>query len=120
MKRTFLAVLSLLFVCCCASLADDGSALWLHRTSGSKAPVTLQARSTPTTDIAVQELTDGWSGGPVTLRLAKQKGMKRDAFTIRRKEGVVTISSLPASVCSMAPTASCRCRRWAPLTRISN
>ena len=93
MKRTFLAVLSLLCACCCASFADDGSNLWLHRTTDSNAQITLLAKSTPTTDIAVQELSDGWIGGPVNLKLVKQKGMKRDAFSISRKDGVVTISS---------------------------
>ena len=93
MKRVFFILLSMMWVCCGASFADDGSMLWLHRTSNSNAQIKLQAKNTPTLDIAVQELTDGWTGGPVNLKLAKRKGMKRDGFMISRKKGVVTITS---------------------------
>lgn len=73
--------------------ADDGSRLWLQQSSKGDASIYLRTKSTPTTDIAVQELKDGWNGGQVNLEIKKQKGMKRDAFTISSKNGTVTISS---------------------------
>ncbi|MBR5715951.1 MAG: alpha-glucuronidase [Bacteroidales bacterium] len=93
MKKLFFAFSIILLSIFHGTLADDGSTLWLHRTKDCNAQIKLQAKNTPTLDIAVQELTDGWNGGPVNLKLAKQKGMKRDGFAISRKEGVITISS---------------------------
>ncbi len=89
---TLLAGISM-WSCCNTSFADDGSKLWMHQTTNQKAKITLKAKSTPTTDIAIQELTDAWKGGVVTLEVRKQKGMKRDAFSINSKNGIVTITS---------------------------
>lgn len=76
-----------------ASYADDGSKLWMNPVVNSNVKVKLQGKGTPTTDIAIKEIEEGWSGGAVTLVLKKEKGMKRDGFTISSKNGSVTLSS---------------------------
>ena len=73
--------------------ADDGSRLWLRQTSSQKAQITLETKSSLTTDIAVNELTQGWQGGPVILKMSKRKGMKADAFTINIHNGSTTVIS---------------------------
>lgn len=73
--------------------ADDGSGLWLHKSVNQNARVTLNGKSTATTDIAIAELTAGWKGGAVTLCVKSEKGMKRDGFTISSANGAVTIAS---------------------------
>lgn len=73
--------------------ADDGSNLWLKSSNYQTALIALKAKTTATTDIAVQELTKGWNGGAVNLEIRKQKGAKRDAFSIIQKNGQVTITS---------------------------
>lgn len=73
--------------------ADDGSNLWLNSSNYQTAQIALKAKTTATTDIAVQELTKGWNGGAINLEIRKQKGAKRDAFSIIQKNGQVTISS---------------------------
>lgn len=73
--------------------ADDGSRLWLRQTSSQKAQITLETKSSLTTDIAVNELTQGWHGGPVILKMSKRKGMKADAFTINIHNGSTTVIS---------------------------
>ena len=73
--------------------AYDGSRLWLGTTGSANAQITLTAKSTATTDIAKRELAAAWKGAPVSLVVKKVKGMKRDAYTIKIKEGKVTITS---------------------------
>ena len=73
--------------------ADDGSNLWLNSSNYQTAQIALKAKTTATTDIAVQELTKGWNGGAVNLEIRRQKGAKRDAFSIIQKNGQVTITS---------------------------
>lgn len=93
MKKSFL-LSAFAFLCVSLpSYADDGSQLWLKQESTSHPKVTFKSRNTPTTDIALQELTAGWNGSPVFLEIKKKAGMKRDAFTIRQSNGTVTISS---------------------------
>lgn len=74
--------------------ADDGSNLWFHQQSlQSQAQVSLKGKSSPTTDIAVKELTDGWQGAPIVMQRVKQKGMKQDGFSIRSTTNAIQISS---------------------------
>ncbi len=74
--------------------ADNGSGLWLGTSSNSGASVTLKGKATPTTDIAIKELKDGWKGGAVSLIIEKRQGAKRDAFSISAKNGAVTVKSI--------------------------
>lgn len=73
--------------------AYDGSNLWLHQSAQTQSQITLKAKSTPTTDISLQELREGWQGGSITLEVRKAKGQKRDAFSISSRGGAVTITS---------------------------
>lgn len=72
--------------------AYDGSQLWLQNIATGNSQVTLRGKQTPTTNIAVKELS-AWNGGAITLQISKVKGMKRDAFTITKTDNMVTISS---------------------------
>lgn len=92
LKTLFLTGLS---ICLSTStaVADNASGLWLPSKAGSGARITIKAKSTPTTDIAVKELSDGWHGGPVQLEQHKRKGAKKDSFTISSKDGIITIAS---------------------------
>lgn len=89
------SVLTALVACCLAANchADDGSRLWLGKTGAANAQITLTAKSTATTDIARRELASAWNGGAVSMTVKKVKGMKRDAYTIRIKDGKVAITS---------------------------
>jgi len=73
--------------------ADDGSNLWLSKANNAHAQVTLCSKESPTTDIAVDELRNGWQGSNIILEQKKQKGMKKDAFTISVKQDKITITS---------------------------
>ena len=93
-------LLSLLTLCTLLSAsipswADDGSQLWLRQRAMSQGnQVTLRGKPTATTAIAIDELQQGWQGSTsIRLELRKQKGMKRDAFTIRTTSEGITIAS---------------------------
>lgn len=73
--------------------ADDGSNLWMHQVCNSDVQVSILSKPSPTSDIAVQELREGWNGNPVTLVKKAQKGMKQEAFSVTQKGGKVTITS---------------------------
>lgn len=73
--------------------ADDGSRLWLRQTASGSPQITLDAKASPTTDIAVKELVQAWRGGSVTLQTVRRKGMKDDAFTVSIRGGLTTVSS---------------------------
>lgn len=91
-KTVALSSLALTLFCLQAQ-AYDGSNLWLHQQQDKQAVVTLKAKASATTDIAKKELACAWRGGAVKLQIVKQKGMKRDAYSISQKNGAVTISS---------------------------
>lgn len=91
-KTFFIATLAL-FSLSSAALADDGSGLWLVKSVQANADITLKAKSTPTTKIAIDELSAAWQGKDVSLEIIKKKGMKRDAFCIDIKNGGAKISS---------------------------
>lgn len=75
-------------------LADDGSGLWLGKSSQGNAQVIIKSRGSVTTEIAQKELATGWKGtGSVTLQKKSQKGMKHDAYKITVKNGNATITS---------------------------
>jgi len=85
------------FVGFTSSYADDGSQLWLRQKSNSESQITLNGKKNATTDIAVEELQNGWNGGPIILEIKKIKGLKNDAFSIKTSNGITTISS-PSAV----------------------
>ncbi len=86
-------------VCCLAvsgyvyAYAGDGSNLWLPGPEKGNASVLLSAKSTPTTDIAVRELSDYWNGGKVLLEIKKDKESKRDSYRINKSDGTTTITA---------------------------
>lgn len=86
-------VVALFFALPSKVCADDGSRLWLRQTASGNPQITLEIKSSATTDIAVNELTKAWNGGNVILRTSRQKGMKPDAFTIDIHEGSTVVTS---------------------------
>ncbi|MBO9682708.1 MAG: alpha-glucuronidase, partial [Flavisolibacter sp.] len=66
--------------------AQDGHELWLRKKTAL--PVTVvSSKKSPTLNIAVQELQQGWQGAPgatVTLTLRKDKAIKRDGFKLNQ------------------------------------
>ncbi len=88
-----LAMMCLAMAWCSPSNAYDGSKLWLPQQEKGSQTVTLTGSKTPTTAIAIQELSDAWKGGAVSLVVKSQKGMKRDAYSIRKNNGTTTITS---------------------------
>lgn len=91
-KTFFIATLAL-FSFSSVALADDGSSLWLAKSVQANTDITLKAKSTPTTKIAIDELSAAWQGKDVSLEIIKKKGMKRDAFCIDIKNGSAKVSS---------------------------
>ncbi|HBH21526.1 MAG TPA: alpha-glucuronidase [Rikenellaceae bacterium] len=91
MKRLLLTIS--LFACINIH-ADDGSRLWLEpATTGTEAKIVVDSKQTATTDIAKEELSTGWHGGEVHLKVRKLKEMKPDAFAITRRGSITTITS---------------------------
>lgn len=94
MRKIFSIVISLLALAGTLQLkADDGSSLWLSQDTNQQASVMLKSKSSATTELALNELKQSWKGGSVTLKVEKQKGMKRDAFRIQCQQGSVCITS---------------------------
>ncbi len=64
--------------------AEDGHKLWLR--AGATAPVNVVcSKSSPTIDIAINELKNGWcgeAGKNIQLKLVKDKQLKDDGFRI--------------------------------------
>lgn len=91
MKRLLLTIS--LFACINIH-ADDGSRLWLEpAATGTEAKIVVDSKQTATTDIAKEELSTGWHGGEVHLKVRKLKEMKPDAFAITRRGSITTITS---------------------------
>ena len=81
-----------LFLTLCAAMcihwahAEDGSRLWLPTESnGQPAQINLK-HSSPTLDIAADELCQFWHGQPVDLILKRDKSLKADGFSIRHTD----------------------------------
>lgn len=72
---------------------NDGSKLWFQNDTKANANVILKAKADATTDIATNEIKEGWHGGQVTLELKAIKGIKSDGFYVSQKGGKLTISS---------------------------
>lgn len=88
-----------LFLTLCAAMcihwahAEDGSRLWLPTESnGQPAQINLK-HSSPTLDIAADELCQFWHGQPVDLILKRDKSLKADGFSIRHTDKGLTLSS---------------------------
>ena len=72
--------------------AEDGSRLWLRYSTVNKTEV-IAPKSSPTIDIAVDELKKYWNGQKVNLQLLKDKALG-DGYSIDEQvEGTVTIAS---------------------------
>ena len=91
-KKT-ISIVAMVFCFQTYSYADDGSGLWLGKAGGSKAEITVTAKSSATMDIAKKELSQAWTGGQVSLQQKKMKDMKNDAYRIEIKGDNVSIIS---------------------------
>ncbi len=81
-------------LCLFMKAADDGAGLWLPRGGGRGAEITA-AETSPTVGIAVRELSESWSGGPVRLERKKIRGIDREGWreTVTPDEIVITSPS---------------------------
>lgn len=85
-------IIVLLSVCSLPAGADDGHRLWLRMDGRSGAAVDCGV-STPTAQIAADELRDGWKGGRVSLRIDASMA-DDDGFAISRNaDGGLTVSA---------------------------
>lgn len=94
--KPFLSLLIILWVslsCKVSLFADDGSQLWLRQRTSQPVHVTLKCPSSPTCDIAINELKSAWQGNPINLERDKRKGLKHDSYTIKSKNGTIVIAS---------------------------
>lgn len=73
--------------------ADNGHELWLKQLTGQKAEVIVKTQSSPSIDIASQELKDGWKGGAVTLSKIASDDTASESFMIEIKGGKPTIAA---------------------------
>ncbi len=73
--------------------ADNGHELWLKQLTGQKAEVTVKTQSSPSIDVASQELKDGWKGGAVTLSKIASDDTASESFMIEIKGGKPTIAA---------------------------
>ena len=73
--------------------ADNGHELWLKQITGQKAEVTVKTQSSPSIDVASQELKDGWKGGAVTLSKIASDDTASESFMIEIKGGKPTIAA---------------------------
>ena len=73
--------------------ADNGHELWLKQLTGQKAEVIVKTQSSPSIDVASQELKDGWKGGAVTLSKIASDDTASESFMIEIKGGKPTIAA---------------------------
>lgn len=73
--------------------ADSGHELWLKQLTGQKAEVIVKTQSSPSIDIASQELKNGWKGGAVTLSKIASDDTASESFMIEIKGGKPTIAA---------------------------
>ena len=73
--------------------ADNGHELWLKQITGQKAEMTVKTQSSPSIDVASQELKDGWKGGAVTLSKIASDDTASESFMIEIKGGKPTIAA---------------------------
>ncbi|MDR2499439.1 MAG: alpha-glucuronidase [Tannerellaceae bacterium] len=95
MKRHVILFLALILTAFCAQ-AEDGSKLWLRYQTASNATIKFSGKKSPTTDIAINELSAQWRGAPISLALSTNKEIKalgNDGFRITGGESGVTIAS---------------------------
>ncbi len=89
--RKYFSLLALCFMVL-NSYAEDGSRLWLRYTPCNQAEV-VAPKSSPTIDIAVDELRKYWNGKKVSLQLLKDKSLG-DGYSIEEQsDGTVNIAS---------------------------
>ncbi|MDO4165449.1 MAG: alpha-glucuronidase [Bacteroides sp.] len=74
------------------SKAEDGSRLWLRQADNAQAKVNIP-RSSPTLNIAAEELQKAWKGLPIDLVLKKDKTLQADGFRISYGKEKVTLTS---------------------------
>lgn len=73
--------------------ADNGHELWLKQLTGQKAEVIVKTQSSPSIDVASQELKNGWKGGAVTLSKIASDDTASESFMIEIKGGKPTIAA---------------------------
>ena len=73
--------------------ADNGHELWLKLLTGQKAEVIVKTQSSPSIDIASQELKNGWKGGAVTLSKIASDDTASESFMIEIKGGKPNIAA---------------------------
>lgn len=73
--------------------ADDGHGLWLNQLSGQKAEVSVKTQSSPSVEVARQELHNSWKGGAVTLSKIASDEKNSESFMIEIKDGKPTIAA---------------------------
>ena len=75
--------------------AESGYDLWLRYQRGQKATAQTAKglRSTPTLDIARNELTQYWQGSETLTLERTPAGTKEEAYTLLRKDGHISLSS---------------------------
>ena len=89
--RKYFSLLALCFMVL-SSYAEDGSRLWLRYSPCNQAEVAAP-KSSPTIDIAVDELRKYWNGKKVSLQLLKDKSLG-DGYSIEEQgDGTVNIAS---------------------------
>ena len=94
MKKNIIALILMALAVSMSVCAEDGHSLWLRMTKNTKnADVVGVKKTSPTAQIAAQELRDYWHGGKVVLSLNNVTS-KSDGYTIATAaDGTVTVSS---------------------------
>lgn len=76
------------------SWAEDGSRLWLrYREIKQKEKSILSSHSSPTIDIALDELSNHWEGQTVELQLNKKLKHLKDGYSIKSNNQKIIISA---------------------------
>ena len=93
MKKRYIILSALVWSFCLFSRADDGRRLWLKQNNQGKVVEVKMPRHSPTLKLAANELQQGWHGGPVELKLQKNKQLGKDGYSIVQKDGKYILSS---------------------------
>lgn len=95
MKKTIIALA--LTIMTTSLIADNGHGLWLNPTvKPSKTVIITKAQTSPSLDIAKEEIRNGWNGGKVTLVQTNTENKTDEGFTINIKSGKAKIQSKSA------------------------
>jgi alpha-glucuronidase len=88
-------------ITCQQLVAEDGSRLWLRLPLGQNAQISAPAyQASSPLSIAVDELRAGWKGGPIELRLVKDKSWGEEEYRLKKCEVNQEASNQSASQAS--------------------